>query len=308
VASAGKKKRLRWPYVVASVVVLAILVFGAFKFFLEQPTQLEIETAIGAEEWGKVVSLLNRADLEGDDGRNFFHLGVARMNLGDDNGAIEAFMQADDRGFRRSRARFYVASLYAKAGKDDLAIRWMEDAFDAGFNSNDQLASDPGLQKLAQTAAWRERFESDEASGEPEQALDFLLGNWSINPSDGFGGRNVTIVKVLPGVISESWPSEGPGGGSGVFRLDPETKLWHYSYVDGFGRVYEGQVTVGKQVSISGIWRYADGTEFLRRTDIRVSSGLIDYVTTNSSDDGRTWDDENRRRLTVIGDQARSAF
>jgi hypothetical protein len=230
------------------------------------------------------------------------------MNLGDEQGAIEAFMEADDRQYRRARSRFNIASLYAKTGEDELAIQWLADAYEAGFMSEEQLARDAGLVKLSQTAAWKAKFGTDEATTEPKQALDFMVGNWNVNPSGGFGGRNVTIVKVMEGLIAESWPSEGPGGASGVFRFDPESEQWHYSFVDGYGRVFEGQVTVGRQVSITGKWRYADGTEFLRRIDIRASSGLIDYVTTNSSDNGTTWDGENMLRLTSITDTTRSAF
>lgn len=295
-------------YVVAALVLLAGGALGAYKLFFEQPTQLEIETALEAEDWGRAAALLNRANLEQDDGRNYFSLGIAQMNLGDDERAIEAFMEADNREFRRARSRFLIASLYARDGKNELAIQWMADAYEAGFTSQDQLAADAGLLKLSQTAAWREKFGSDDEVEEPKRALDFLLGTWSVSPSDGFGGRNVTVTKVMDGIIAESWPAEGPGGGSGVFRFDPEAEQWEYSYVDGFGRVYEGQVTIGKQVTITGNWKYGDGTEFLRRTDIRVSGGLIDYVTTNSSDGGRTWDEENRRRLTSISDQARSSF
>jgi hypothetical protein len=102
---------------------------------------------------------------------------------------------------------------------------------------------------------------------------------------------------------------EIPGGASGLFVFDPGTEKWTYTYVDGYGRVYDGDVRFAKrQVTVTGTLRYADGTEVLRKIEVRASSGLIDYVVTDSRDNGQTWDDEDRRRLTSLTDTGRPSF
>jgi hypothetical protein len=93
-----------------------------------------------------------------------------------------------------------------------------------------------------------------------------------------------------------------------MFVFDPEKQKWSYSYIDGIGRVFNGAVLTGRQITITGTLKYADGTEYLRRIEILSSGSGIDYVSRLSRDDGKNWDDPGRLRLTPLSDLAGSTF
>jgi hypothetical protein len=109
-------------------------------------------------------------------------------------------------------------------------------------------------------------------------------------------------------MVTETWAGTAPGGASGVFLFDPDSQQWSYSYVDGYGRTFKGTVRTGRNIVITGTLTFMDGVKALRRVEIRSSSGVIDYTIADSRDDGKTWDEEERRRLNVPSDAPRPNF
>jgi hypothetical protein len=304
-----KKRRLRrWLIAGAIVAVLAVGGYGAYVLWLLKPTQAQIDEAIANEEWRLAAFLITRTDLSLDNGRNHFHLGNAYRHLGDEERAIEAFMQADDRRYARTEARYRIATLYAKLGERDLAMQWMRDALDAGYALDD--LDDPHLAQLASGRDWERFFAPErELEGDPERALDFMLGSWTVSRG-GFGStQSVTVTKPLPGYVTEDWQLGTPGNSTGAFLFDPVSQRWGYTFVDGFGRVFEGDVrATGRLVVVTGEIKYIDGTSLQRRVEVRASGGVVDYVVQDSRDGGQTWDREERRRLTLMTEQGRPSF
>lgn len=300
-----KRRKLGWKGSAAAAAVVLGGALVAYKIWFEQPTQRQIDDAMAASDWSSAASMLRRADLSFDDGQNYFNLGLACMNSGDEAGALEAFMEADDRGFQRGSTRFYIASVYAKRNNPRLAMEWMNDAISAGFTNSMAVNEDPNLSKLSQTSAWKAFFASESGEGNVKEALNFFVGTWSITRGRGFGNGTLTVTRLLDGAVGEQWSA---GGSNGMFVFDPETNSWSYSFVDGNGRVFTGAVLAIKQVTITGTLKYADGTELLRRIEIRRSSGVIDYAISDSRDDGRTWDDEEVLRLTANTEQKQPTF
>lgn len=306
----GKPRRKlprRWMIVTVCTVVVVLGGLLAYRAWFQSPTQREIDDALAAQDWSAAASLIRRADLTFDNGLNHFNLGIAATHLGDEEGAIAAFMAADDKRFRRPDARYKIAALYAGQGDEDLALRWLADALEAGFDVS--KIEDEVLARLARTPKWREAL--GEGNEDPEEALsglNFLLGTWSVTPTPAPGNQTVTFARSFDGMITDSWGLSIPGGASGVFLYDRQANRWNYSYVDGFGRVFTGPVRrTPRLVTVSGTMTYTDGTEVLRRIEIRGSTGVIDYIVADSRDGGRTWE-ENRQRLSAITDSRRAAF
>ena len=135
-----------------------------------------------------------------------------------------------------------------------------------------------------------------------QAGLDFLLGTWSLSSAPGTASSSVTYSRLTKrNGISEAWSATAPGGASGTFVLNPETGRWTYAWVDGFGRVFRGNVRVGQQVTIAGTLTNMDGTEFKRQIEIRKGGSVLDYIITDSRDDGKSWDPPNTRRMSLSG-------
>ena len=298
------RKRNLWLLLFAGVL---LLIAGAVFFYqsrLKAPSQDEVDVAVKARDWQQVVSLLNRTDLTVDEGQNFFNLGMAHEALGDHELAVQAFREADDRNYERDLSRFHIASIYAQMGETQRATHWLKDAIDAGYDDYDAIAGDPYLSKLPLPKS-DEEIESEKVF----TGLDFLIGTWNTASGVNSATGSVTFAQVIPGyMVTETWTGIAPGGASGVYIFDPSTNEWSYSFVDGYGRRFEGAVRTGRQLVITGTLTYMDGVEALRRVEIRSSGGVVDYAIADSRDGGRTWDDEERRRLNVPSDAPRPNF
>ncbi len=303
---AKRKWWTRWYVTVSAVVLLLLGSLAIYQTRVRVPEQAEIDRAIRAKDWGLVVSLINRLDLVSDRGQNYFSLGQAYMNSGDDDRAIEAFMEADNRNFKRGETRYYIASLYAKKEERTMALSWLRDALDAGFEDFARIRSDAHFVAL--------RLDENSVGGREDGSgaiagLDFLLGTWSVPAGQEVGPSTVTFSQMVPGVlVTETWAGGIPGGASGVFQYDAEAQRWGYTYVDGYGRVFKGTVRLGSSIEIMGAMTSIDGFVVTRKIEIRVSGGTIDYVTVDSMDNGRTWGEESVRRLSVPSDVPRPQF
>ncbi|HXH62468.1 MAG TPA: tetratricopeptide repeat protein, partial [Fimbriimonadaceae bacterium] len=225
-------------------------------------------------------------------------LGLAYRNLGDNDRAIEAFMGADDKNYRSAESRYAIAALYAAKKQDDLAIHWLRDAYDAGMTDPARLFGDKNLKKFEGSSTWKETLAaSGERMARDASALDFLIGNWST--ANSLGGRRTVSYKyeVPDRAISEVWSGSGATDPTGLFVRNSATNKWTYRSVDGLGRLFEGDVEIGQQVTITGTLRYIDGTEYKRRIEFSNTGNVIDYTVTDSRDGGATWDRPTALRL-----------
>ena len=298
-----KEKRKRWPYVVSGVILLAVGGFLVYQAKFSQPTQAEIDAAMAAQDWGLAAALIERADLSDDAGENYYSMGLAYSRLGNGAKAISAFMQADDLDYRSPEARFEIAALYAADGERELSLLWLQDALDVGYPVDGELLTDSRLDVVRDSAGFSAIIDPSAPTYETgAAALDFLLGTWSMSSAPGTAASSVTYSRLTKrNGISESWSATAPGGASGTFVLDPETGLWKYAWVDGFGRVFRGSVRVGQQVTITGTLTIMDGTEFKRKIEILKSGSVLDYIITDSRDGGKSWDPPFTRRLSLSG-------
>ena len=289
--------------VVPAVILLSVGGFFVYKAKFDQPTQAEIDAAMAAQDWRRATALLERADLSTDAGENYYSMGVAYSSLGNSPKAIEAYMEADDLDYRRPEARYQIAALYAADGERELSLRWLQDAMDVGFLADEAVLSDSRLDSLRGSDEFNDIIDPPidrDLTG--LAGLDFLLGTWSISSAPRVGSSTVTYSRLTErNGISEAWSGTAPGGASGVFIMDPETGRWTYVFVDGLGRIFRGNVRVGRQVTITGTMVYMDGTEIVRKIEIRKGGSVIDYIIKDSRDGGKSWDRPNTRRFSLSG-------
>lgn len=298
----------RWWVWALGFALVPVLAFGSYRLFFAPPTQEQIDRAVLAKDWPRVARLIRRADLTEDRGLNYFSLGEAQASLGNREEAIMAYMRADDLGFRRAEARFAIAVLYAKAGEEELSLRWLRDSLDAGLNDPELIASEQAFSTFS-TPAWRETLEPIEEDAESsDKGLDFLHGTWNLSRG-GFGTSSVTFSTVIDGgAVLESWTGTAPDGASGLYVYDEDARGWTYTWVDGYGRTFVGAVNVGKQVTVTGKLVFMDGMELTRRIEIRTVNDAVEYTVTDSRDGGETWDEPDERRLTLVTGVARPSF
>lgn len=305
-----KKKRKKLWFVLIGAGALVFAGLAVYQMWFSQPSQQAIDSAVESQDWRRAVNLLERADLSEDAGENHFNMALAYTKLGNKSKARDAYMRADTKGYNRSLARYEIACLYAEEGETYLALEWLRDAFDSGFSNESMAKNDDRLKEINQSEEFQRildpiRFdEGDVELG----GLSFLLGTWK--GTGNIRNASVTFTEVVKGmVIEESWVGTGTGGTQAVFVLDPETNRWSYSYMDGFGRLFRGDVQVRRRtVTINGTMTYTNGEEIVRKVDIKTDVDVIDYETSVSVDGGVTFMYPQRMRLNPAISTVKPSF
>ena len=112
-----------------------------------------------------------------------------------------------------------------------------------------------------------------------DEDLFLLQGRWTFNQN-----LRVDFERIGDG-IGETWSGVATGGASGFWLRDPETGKWSYRYVDGNGRVFRGDVQIAQHVSIEGVMTLLDGTRRVRRIEIRLLDGNLEYSINDAQDE-----------------------
>lgn len=83
-----------------------------------------------------------------NNGRGWFNLGYALHYSREHAGAIQAFEQAIQFGYRKPTSLYNIACANAMMGNRDAAFAWLEKSLDAGFNVEDYINGDEDLDSL----------------------------------------------------------------------------------------------------------------------------------------------------------------
>jgi hypothetical protein len=126
-------------------------------------------------------------------------------------------------------------------------------------------------------------------------AFDFWVGEWDVYPkgSDDLVARS-QIERLYNGcAIRENWmPLNGRDGGS-LNSLDPETGLWHQTWIGSSpGRVEFTGGQVDAKMVLTGWWPGAGGPGvdgLVRMTYSREQGGAVRQRGELSTDHGLTW-------------------
>jgi len=261
----------------------------------------EIYWAIRTGDYSNAEShCLKLLEVHPDDPRLLLNLGVALHGQRRIDEAIAMYERAAKTHATRSFARYNIACAHATQGRNEEALRSLEQAVDAGFfrvqgplsEDSDfaQLRDDPRFQELEERA--RPPYRLD-----PQHQLDFLVGEWVVYTSDGRCVGSNRFEKQSDGpVVAGYWTNTEGSGGMSLNTFDAATGQWKRSWVDTDGTFILS--TGGFQHQswcMEGGGCQGDGTDL--RTRMRMTPqpyGVVIQEIERSRDGGETWQLEHR--------------
>lgn len=131
------------------------------------------------------------------------------------------------------------------------------------------------------------------AANPQHRALDFWLGDWSINvPNESTTATSKVTLELDRCVVVERWDGGDGHNGENLFGYSADDASWHGFFADSQGRVHvflHGEATPGSAI-FTGPSRNADGkTELNRITIRRVSENQVEQLWQKSADGGKSW-------------------
>ncbi len=231
----------------------------------------------------------------------WYRLGYARHLQQKYAAAADAWLRADSLGFAPVRARYNVASAYARLDRADDAFAWLEKAVQAGFGQVQQLETDPDLENLRADPRFDALRTAADKNARPchydarYRQFDFWIGDWDVTTPQGQQAGTNTIEKILNDcVLLENWlgASAAPGGGGKSFNYyDANAGKWKQLWVDAGGNTssFTGEFKDGA-MRFEGVWTNRNGTTSrMKMTFTPLEDGRVRQYIEQSLDEGATW-------------------
>jgi len=170
---------------------------------------------------------------EGGEGKgvDWFRLGYALHMTGDVDRALEAHEKAAEYAQFRPIALYNVGCARALKGEIDQAFEALQRSAEVGFAMADHIQSDSDLDSLRSDERWSafvKRVEHNADVDEKQNAMDFLVGSWTLT----FQGEEVGVSTVERSVggncVTEDWASERYGMGKSMYFYEASSDSWRH--------------------------------------------------------------------------------
>lgn len=107
------------------------------------------DSARTKQRWQSAIALYETfLKSEPDNGRGWFNLGYALHYSGEHTRALTAFEKALQLGYREPTSMYNMGCAYAMLRQTDQAMKWIENAYDAGFDLHNFIGHDRDLDSL----------------------------------------------------------------------------------------------------------------------------------------------------------------
>jgi tetratricopeptide (TPR) repeat protein len=231
------------------------------------------------------------------DARGWFQLGIKRHDAGDFQGALQAYIKAQQMGLAAQPAlSIRMARAYAQTGEKEKAIALLEQIANNGFGAIAVLNAQDDLIPIRTDPRWKKIVERVDHNAHPCTAVpeyrqfDYWLGEWDVE----IGGQKLaqsSIQLILDDcVIFENYADSRSYSGKSFSIYDATTKKWEQRYVDTTGafHTWTGGLENGRMVFY---WKtQQNGKDVLQRmTYEKEGPDRVRQLIDRSSDDGKTW-------------------
>ena len=253
---------------------------------------------------------------EPENGRAWFRLGLARQSQDRPEPAIPAYLKAEAIG-HNPNVMVNLAACYAKLGRSEDALKWLEAAAGAGFAQPVVISGDASFAALIGTPRFDAALARIDTASRPCAALpearqfDFWVGKWEVrNPQGQLAGTNEIQLILGQCVLLENWTGTRGSSGKSINLYNQYKGAWQQTWVDDQGEVTEFVDGVYKD----GVMRFRaetrgrDGKVLQRRLSFtNLGPGKVRQYSEQSSDGGKTWATEYDLTYTRVGESSGSA-
>ncbi len=281
------------------------------------PAAAAANDCFGPGDWPMVEKACEKlASAEPANGRAWFRLGLARQSQGRTEPAIEAYLKAESLG-HNPNVMVNLAACYAKLGRGEDALKWLESAAGAGFSQPAVISGDDSFASLVGTPRFDAALARIDAASRPCAALpearqfDFWVGKWEVrNPQGQLAGTNEIQLILGKCVLLENWSGARGSSGKSINLYNQYKGYWQQTWVDDQGDVTEFVDGVYKD----GVMRFRaetrgrDGKVLQRRLSFtKLAPGKVRQYSEQSSDGGKTWSTEYDLTYTKVGEASTGA-
>lgn len=268
-------KRLFLSAAAAALTVLAAPVFAQ--------TQGEADAMLAAEEWERAAGAY-RALLAADEenAQNWFNLASALHQMGDYEGAAEAYIAALDAGYPRvAQARFRLARVYASLGREEDALAQLELLAENGGPNGRFVANTAEFEAYAENPRFIAVVKALTPCTDDEyRHFDFWLGQWDVTGAGAASPTAKSDISARHGGCMMLEQYEVNGGaytGMSINYYDNVRDVWHQTWM----------ANNGAPVYLEGGLN-DDGAMVLSDEGLAISeaTGTINRVTWTPNDDG----------------------
>jgi tetratricopeptide (TPR) repeat protein len=210
--------------------------------------------------------------------------------------ALAAHLQVSRFPAARAWGLYNIACIYALRDEKQLALDYLHDAIEAGFQSERSIEEDPDLQNLLGEAAFGELVELAKPLHLRSRfrQLDFLVGNWYITGDDSQrqGRLDVRRSAARHGLVGEYRNNALPLHATILSYFEPAEQQWRQIWLERHGGVIELNKFTARSNSLQleGMWTSSVGERNRARVVYEVSPDRKRLKLERSFDNGLSWE------------------
>jgi hypothetical protein len=299
---------MRSSFVAVSICALMSLTAYSQTPTAPDPAVAAADKAYTTQDWTAAESqYATLVRQQPDNGRYWYRLAVSARADKHYDVALEAMQKARalgiGKGFPAQFADYEIATIYAGAGKQSLALESLKSSADAGFMLPARLTGDTEWNALRSNEQFIALAKQVQHNANPcEDAefrqLDFWVGDWDVATAAGSVHQGSSHVsREMNGcVVWENWTSAGsPYFGKSYNTWNPNQKRWEQYWVDTAAGVmfFHGSL----KDNVMDYWTddvpQATGGTLLRHLQFfNLGPDKVRQFSLGSSDGGKTWHTE----------------
>lgn len=285
-----------------AVLCCALFLLNVPLAMFAQEAAAQADAAYQGKNWSEAAALYSTlAHANPSVARYWYRLGAAAQGAGQHQEAVDALLQAKDKGAPAAPIAYNLARAYASLRRSEDAMAELTEAVKAGFAQPEQMASDSDLREIRGDPRFAALVEQAKHNQQPceyqaeNRQFDFWVGEWNVVPTSGGDPVGASrIEKTLGGcVIWENWSSLGsPYAGKSYNVWNAGFKRWEQFWVDNSGGMIHFYGAL--KDSVMDFWTddipQPDGTKLRRHLQFfNLGPDKVRQFSQGSKDGGKTW-------------------
>jgi hypothetical protein len=281
--------------------VLLLLIFAPVSGQASKPSMQTAAELVKEKKWMEAVQAFEAiVAAEPANAAAWYQLGIARFKLEKFEPAITAF-EKNLELTKNPRAMYNIACAYARLGKTDQALDWLEKSISGNLAQFVNPAQDSDLASLYEQPRFKTMIAGLDRKRRPciysnsARQFDFWLGEWEVFNLQGQKVGTSVIQQVADGCgLLENWAGALGGAGKSINFFDTTTGKWHQYWIgaDAVPLRYSGTFSDNAMRFTTDPSTGKDASTIGRLTFFRLDENTVRQFSEQSTDNGKTWTTE----------------